>query len=491
MSDDFSVLNKIEINLERNIYKASFYEFFKVAFCQLHPDKELDDNWHIKYLCDILQKETERIVRKEKKTKDIIINIPPRSLKSYITSIIWPAWCWTISPSLKIATICYADDIALIISRLSKNLILSPWYQRLWGSTVVLKSDVSGAGHYETINTGIRKAVGMAGGITGTGYDILLLDDPQNPKKASSEVERENTIELYNNTILNRLNDAQIGLRIIIQQRLHMRDLTGYLMDPKDGSPEEYLHISIPAEYDEQIISPSELRSKYVDGLFSPITFPIEVLNRYRKAGSLYYAGQYQQRPVPLEGNIFKRKWFDIIEPEAISRNVNNSPIHFFIDTAYTEDQTERNDPTGILACFKNGNDIYVVNFLEVWMEFPKLLDFLPKYIQQTGYTFNSCIYIEPKANGKSVAQQLKAATKLNVIEITGDFLKDDKVARATSVSGLAEARRVKIVNGSYVDQYLTYLTVFPKAQHDEAVDVTVYALNKLIPVNEFYSAFV
>lgn len=484
-----NTLARLELVTERLLYKRSFYEFFKVAFCQLHPGKDLDDNWHIRYLCDILQTETERIIARQPRTKDIIINIPPRSLKSYLVSVIWPVWSWTKDPSMKFATISYADDIALILSRLSKNLILSVWFQRLYGTKVVLKGDVSGAGHYETTETGIRKAIGMAGGITGLGFDVLCLDDPQNPKKAASEVERANTIELYKNTIYNRLNDAEVGLRVIIQQRLHLNDLTGDLTDPKTGNPDDYFHISIPAEYDPQVVSPPELKQFYKDGFFAPLTFTPAVLNGYKKMGALYYAGQYQQRPVPLEGNLFKRAWFQIVEPELIQRDETQSPIHFFIDTAFTEDQSERNDPSGILAAFSKDNNIYIINFVEVWLEFPQLIEFIKQYVILNGYTNFSGIYVEPKASGKSVVQALKG-TGLNVMEIGGEWIKDDKVTRVVGVSPVTSSGRVKIINGPYVDKFLTQLASFPKAQHDEAVDTIVYAINHLSPVNDFFATF-
>lgn len=476
--------------LERKIYKESFYEFFKVAFCQLHPGKPLDDNWHIKYLCDILQKETFRIVAREPRTKDIIINIPPRSLKSYLVSVIWPVWSWAIDPSLKIATISYADDIALILSRLSKNLINTVWFQRLYGYRVRLKTDVSGAGHYETDKTGIRKAIGIAGGITGLGFDILILDDPQNPKKAASEVERANTIELYKNTIYNRLNDAEIGLRIIIQQRLHMQDLTGNLMDPKDGNPDDYLYICIPAEYDEQVVSPPELKKFYKQSLFAPLTFTPDVLRGYKKMGSLYYAGQYQQRPVPLEGNLFKRKWFPILAAETVARNERVDIIHFVLDTAYTDDKSEKNDPSGILSAFSKDGYLYILNFVQVWHEFPKFLKFLPQYVQLNGYGFGSTVNIEPKASGKSIGQQLKAITSLNVMEIKSDMLKDDKVTRANSISGIAESGRIMLIEGAWNELFLSQICTFPKATHDEAVDCLCYMVDKLLPVNNFVYGF-
>ncbi len=485
-----SALGRLEIILEKKIYKESFYEFCKIAFCQLHPGLEYDDNWHVKYLCDILQSETERVLRNGIREKDIIINISPRSMKSMIASVIWPVWSWTLDPSLKFLTCSYSDTIATILSRLSRDLIETKWFQNLYGNTVRLRSDLSGAGHYGTLATGYRYAFGMDGTVTGVGGDFLLLDDPQNPKKANSEVERDNTIDRYNQTVSNRLNKLDIGGRIIIQQRLHEMDLTGYLMDKKKGRPEEHRHINIPAEYDEKMISPPEIKKFYKNGLFWPSKFPKFILDKEKKKGSLYFAGQFQQRPVPLEGNIFKRAWFDIVQPEMIKRDVGNNPIHFYVDTAYTEDNIE-NDPSGILSGFEMDNYLYIVNFIEVWKEFPQFCQFLDAYCQTNGYNSYSRVKIEPKASGKSVVQQTKAYTRLNVSEITGDFLKDDKVQRATSVSGIAEARRVRLVDGPWVEDFLNQICTFPKAAHDEAVDTLVYMINDLIPLNEFSSAYI
>lgn len=490
-----NVLNKFEIQLERDIYRESFYEFYKVAFCQLHPGLEYDENWHAKFLCDVLQEETQRVLDKKPREKDIIVNIPPRSSKSMIISVIWPVWMWTIDPTLKFLTCSYSDTIATVLSRQSKDLIDTNWFKGLYGNKVMLRSDLSGAGHYATVAGGFRYAFGADGTVTGMGGDFIIADDIANPKKANSEKERENTLEQWNNTISNRINQLEIGGRVIVMQRLHMRDLTGYLLDPKDGRPDSVRHICIPAEDEGEktIIKPPELRKYYDEqgGLFWPTRFSKKVLNDERRKGSLYYAGQFQENPVPLEGNIFKRKWFDILEPESIARDVDNCPMHFMIDTAYTEDETETNDPTGILTCFRKGDWVYVVNFEEVWMEFPKLIEFIKQYVKLNGYSANSGMYIEPKANGKSIAQQLRSGTDLNVIEIEAEWIRDDKQTRAIAVSPICEARRVKIINGPYVDKYMGYLTAFPKAPHDEAVDCTVYMLNRMLPLSEFFSMFV
>lgn len=347
-----------------------------------------------------------------------------------------------------------------------------------------------GAGHFGNNKTGFMYAFGLDGTVTGIGGDFVIADDPQNPKKANSEQERANAIERWDGTVSNRLNQLEIGGRIIVMQRLHEMDLVGYLLDPKHGRPEDFVHICIPAEYDANLVKPAELKEFYGEGkYFWKSRFSEKVLGTERKKGILYYSGQFQQTPVPPEGNLFKRTWIDIIDADKISRNAYESPIHFFIDTAYTEDETERNDPSGILTCFKKDDVIYIVNFVEIWAEFPKLIQFIKEYVHLNGYTSYSGIYIEPKASGKSVVQQLRSETNLNVIEIDAEWVRDDKVTRANAVSPIVMARKMKIVRGyedDWIEKYLGQLTKFPKAQHDEAVDTTVYAINHLLPANDF-----
>ena len=489
-----NVMNRLELAVERTLYQRSFYHFYKAAFCQLHPGTDYDENWHAKYLCEVLQKEAFRIRDKKPREKDIIINMPFRASKSMLTTVIFPVWVWAcVSPGMKFISVSYSGDLALEHSRRSRDLINSVWFQRLYGTKVVLKSDVAAVSHYENLSGGMRKAVGTGGQITGSGADIIIIDDPQNPKKAASETERTNTIEFYDHTLFSRLNEPDIGVRIIVQQRLHEQDLTGHLMDKRTGRPDEHQHICMPGELDMSVLSPPSLAKYYVDGLFWPTRFSHKILAAFKKAlGSLQTAGQIGQRPVPPEGNIWKRKWFPIVQPEDVQRDVFKHPIHFFIDTAYTEDESERNDPCGFLAGFIKDEKFYIVNFTEAWLEFPDLIRFLKQYVKVNGYTNSSMVYIEPKASGKSVVQMLKQpGVGLNISEISNDYIRDDKVTRASGVSPVIEAGRCCLVAGPWNDKYLGQVTSFPKAAHDEAVDVTVYGLNVLGVSDTFFAAFI
>jgi len=194
-------------------------------------------------------------------------------------------------------------------------------------------------------------------------------------------------IEYKDQTLASRFEDLAVGTEIIVQQRLHEQDITGHLLDPRTGRPEEYDHVCIPAEYDAQIVSPPELKEYYDrDGYFWPTRFAKKVIDYFKKTlGSLGAAGQLQQRPVPPEGNLFKRAWFDVLDPGSRCATPTASPVHFVLDTAFTEDQQAGNDPSGILAVYRDKDQQLVcVNFTQVWLEFPELIKFIVEFVQLT-----------------------------------------------------------------------------------------------------------
>jgi hypothetical protein len=153
----------LKIALQAVVYQNNYYEFFKEAWKVLEPTTPLDDNWHIKYLCDRLQYEALRIGRGEPKTKDLIINVPPRSLKSSIITIIFNAWVWLKYPHLKFINASYSGDIAVEHAVKTRRLIESFWYQSLWQDKFKMTTDQNVKSLYENDKTGFRKAVGVGG----------------------------------------------------------------------------------------------------------------------------------------------------------------------------------------------------------------------------------------------------------------------------------------------------------------------------------------
>ena len=186
------------------------------------------------------------------------------------------------------------------------------------------------------------------------------------------------------------------------------------------------------------------------------------------------FASLYQQRPVIAGGNIIKESWFKHITLAEFNRLHNDEPIVFFVDTAYTDKTSD--DPTGVIATCKIGNDLYITHAQKVLMRFPDLLRFLPEYAKQHGYTRRSTIRIEPKANGISVIDQMKETTGLNVTQTPSP--RDSKETRLNAASPTVECGRVILVDGAWNEAFKNEVCGFPANPHDEFVDVLCYAID-------------
>lgn len=299
-------------------------------------------------------------------------------------------------------------------------------------------------------------------------------DDIQNPKTAESEIKRQDAINFWLQSLFNRATPERLALRVNIQQRLHTQDLSGHLLDEYK---EEYRHICLPAEISD-LVTPPELKDFYKDGLLDPVRLGPKTLVSFKKAlGSRGFAGQYEQTPTGKEGGIINPEWFDILEPHQVTRDIRNEPSMFTIDPAYTM-KTE-NDPTAIFTCFKQGNFLYVLDVSEQWLEFPALCTHIVNHTMNYQYTSNSKIFIEPKASGLSIQQQLSTTTKLNVIK--GENPDSDKIVRTHAITPLLESRRVKLINGPYIKKFLEQCKNFPNAEHDDMVDTLTMAVNELL----------
>ena len=463
----------LKFALEKKLCEMSFYEFFKAAWIVVEPAVPLSTNWHHKYICDLLQEECERVIAQKPKTKDVIINVPFRSTKSLIVTVMFPVWAWIRSPKLRFITSSYSATLSIELATKSRDIIFSDWFKRRWGDVFHIKKDQNLKERYENNFVGMRRATSVGGTVTGQGGDFLIVDDPLSPQMASSATERDNANEWYRTTFYSRLNQPDIGVRIIIMQRVHEDDLTGFLLGKETRL--KYKHICIPAKSGDGNIKPAYLEKFYEKDtqLFWKDRFSQNILDDYKSAlGSYGYAGQLQQTPTPLDSGMIHKDWFKIDR-----YRVEDSVVNFVIDPAYTADQ--KNDPSALLAYTYKENRWQIVDCVNVYKEFPDLVKFIQQWVQKNGYTNRSRIYVEPKASGKSIVQTLVRETGLNVKEDKPPT--KDKVARVSDVSASLESGRVSLLNGDWNDEFLDQLAKFPAAKHDDMVDCLVMAVNKEI----------
>lgn len=455
--------------------KDGYYHFFKRAWHTVEK-QPLVNNWHVKFICNLLQKEVERIAAGEPKDRDVIINIPPRTSKSSLTAIFLNAWAWTKYPWMKFITASYSGSLSQKHSIKTKLIIESPWYQNRWGHVYQLSSKKNTNSEYWTTEGGMRFASSVKGTLTGDGADILIGDDLLNPRQSESDAERAGAVNFWRETASSRLNDQSTGLFFLIQQRTHAADVVGAeLLD----NPEMYQEIVLPAT-DDYPISPSSLARFYQDGMLDPVRLSREILARLEKKMT-NYAGQYGQKPKKPGGNILKpREWFFEYKLEELYRlaRLHRQPLvwNFVVDGAYTKKKS--NSATVCMAFTYFLNKWWIRAVLRDWMSFTECIEILPEFLYMNGYNPNSHVWIEPKANGLDLIDWLVVHKGINAMQ--GRAPTDDKIQAAHSATPTMKAGRVGILSdmpgkSNFYDE----LEDFPNGSHNDQVDCTVLMIEE------------
>lgn len=464
----------IRTALETELCKRDFFEFVKQASKVIEPQTKFSWNWHIEYLCKRAQQMVEDVANGIPKEKDLIINVPPRSMKSLIWSVYLNAWTWTKYPHLKFMTISYSDVLSSKFAYKTRLLIKSNWYQKHFGDVFQLSDDDNRKTSYSNTKTGTRESFGSTGSVTGSGADIIVCDDLNKPNQVS-DTQLDNVISVYRDTIHNRLNSPLIGCRVIIAQRTHERDITGHLLST-DG--DNYEHICLPAQLTKDI-KPQELAINYVNDLLWTDRFSIDVLHQYDK-NTFMYACQYLQNPLSLDDGMIKRSWFvlkhinEFTEDERLE--ISKLRYDAFIDSAYTANRD--NDETAILIAAKYKNMLLIKKVYVLYLEFPELLKRLETITPELN---GGMLRAENKANGLSIIQTMRR----NGYNITSTPTpKDSKVTRVTSILGELEGRRVVLLRGGNEEALLQQACAFPNSSKDGLVDVLYYAVNHNLQKN-------
>src|SRR5713101_9194375 len=195
------------------LYRNHLGAFAYAAFEAVNPGQSLIPNWHIDCLCYQL----ERMVTSDS-TNRLVLNLPPRTLKSFIVSVCLPAWLLGRNPGSRIICASYAEDLANKFSRDCRALMESPFYKRVFRTRLNPKKSTEG--EFETTRRGSRLATSVGGTLTGRGGDILIVDDPTKAKDATSETALSAAVDWFRGTALSRLDDPQKSKIFVTMQRL-------------------------------------------------------------------------------------------------------------------------------------------------------------------------------------------------------------------------------------------------------------------------------
>lgn len=467
----------------------SLYQFF-LTFWNVVSSDPLVDNWHIKYLCDELQSFGMRLTLRETDIEDLIINIPFGMTKSTIVSQAFPVWLWLHAPNFSIISSSYSYGLSMDHSLRAKSIIKSDkfqnlfqdYYLRRFGKNLELTKDTED--DWRNNFTGIRYATSTGGTVTGMHGHLIIRDDPVNPEQAESKAYRDKCNRYNDRTLSSRKVDKDRTPTITIMQRLHEDDSTGHDLAKKGKN---IRHICLPGQLTDDV-KPVELRERYINGLLDPIRLSHSTLEKMKTdLGSYGFAGQILQTPIKAGGNLIKTDWIGRFQLSAllVEADAKKSSLSWFftLDGAYTSDKN--NDATAIVAYTVWNNSMYIRDVAGVRLEMPELLRFIPEFCYRNGYGRNqSKIYIEPKANGLSVAQMIKKQTPLNIVLDTPP--KADKVSRVMACIPFLESRRVFVLEeGAFVNEFLDELKIFPQGTNDDSVDALIMAIQRVIGKSE------
>jgi predicted phage terminase large subunit-like protein len=421
---------------------------------------ELLSNWHQEAICSAL----ERVVIGD--CKRLIINIPPRSGKTEIAVINYLAWCMGNFPDSEFIHASYSKRLATSNAYNVRAMMQHEVYKQIFDHTSI-KSDSSAKDEFRTDQGGIVYATGAEGTITGYGAGkmrdtfggAIVIDDPHKAGEANSDTMRANVIDWFSTTMESRKNRPDTPI-IVIMQRLHEEDLSGWLLG--GGNGEEWEHLNISAEPESGVS-------------FWPEQFPIEDLKRKEESNSYVYAGQYLQRPAPIGGGIFKDEWWQYYNgtPDFKWRGI-------YVDTAM---KTKEQNDFSVFQCWglTANNKAYLIDMVRGKWEAPELLAqaraFYAKHRQEKNGTLRY-MKVEDKASGTGLIQTLQREG-VNVMAIQRNV---DKVTRAYDAAPSVEAGHVYLPKSeSFVSDILREATQFPNGAHDDCLDPLMDAISDML----------
>lgn len=432
-------------------------EFVRQAWPVVEPpSRPYQPGWHIEAICEHLEAVGRGEIRR------LLINIPPRHMKSLAVAVFWPAWTWIDRPEVRWLFASYAQQLSTRDSVRCRRLIESPWYRGNWGASFELAKDQNQKTRFENDHTGYRLATSVGGAATGEGGDLVVVDDPHNMKEALSKVQREAALVWWDEAISTRLNDPERGGLVIVMQRLHERDLAGHVLE--EGGWE---HLCLPAEFEPErkaLTSIGFTDPRAEDGeLLWPERFGPRVLAEWkRRLGSYGAASQLQQRPAPRKGGMVKLEWFKRYRspPANPTRTIQSW------DTA--NKPGELNDYSVCGTWVEDERGYFLVDVLKRRLAHPDLLRTVKSHADRWR---PAALLVEDKASGTSLIQHLRSETRYPVIAVQP---RGDKVMRMEVASPTIEAGLVHLPERApWLADYETELSAFPNSEHKDQADMT------------------
>lgn len=462
-------------SLQAERARRRLYDFVRIGWSVLEPQRAFVPNWHAEAVCDHIQWMFEDWRQKQsnpdfpQRVQNLLINIPPGTAKSRIVSVYAPAWIWLHYPSFRFLCISANPDVANRDALLCRQLLESDWYREWFTPPWGLSEDQYAKSNYSNTAGGSHIGKGITAKIIGQRVDAIIVDDPHDAKEVHSDPLRKEVLHAWDQAVGNRVNDLRSSLRIGIMQRLHELDWSGHVL-ARGG----WAHLCLPMEFDpaRKCKTPFGWEDpRTVAGeVLHPELFPPSVLASERvRLGSAGYEGQMNQQPAPADGIMFKRDWiryYDVL-PDKLDWTLIS------VDAAFAK--TDTGSRVGMLVIAGKGPHRYVVDNRTRAMDIVNTCDEIMKLRQE--YPQATRILVEKAANGHAIVRLLETKVA-GLISIQPE---GGKVSRAQSILPEVESGNLLVPKGApWLDGFLHELCTFPNSQHDDQVDALSQALNHM-----------
>jgi predicted phage terminase large subunit-like protein len=450
-----------EARILEALLRTDFRAFLHKVFTTLSPSQPFVKSWYI----DAIAWRLERIRRGE--SRRLIINMPPRSLKSIAASVALPAYVLGLDPARRIICVSYSGELAKKHSNDFRAVLESSWYGSTFADARIgpFKNSES---EIELTARGFRLATSVGGTLTGRGGDIIIIDDPIKPDDALSEARRSAANQWFTNTLLSRLDNKRTGAIVVVMQRVHIDDLTGFLLAQSD----EWEVLTLPAIAEADQIIPTWDGSSYcrkTDEVLSPEREPRDVLDALKlQIGSDAFYAQYQQMPAPPGGAMVKRHW--------ITRYKDLPPASERLLVLQSWDTASKGGPENDYSVCTT----WIVTrqgkwyLIDVWrgrVNYPLLKSRVQTLAHEWGARR---VLVEDTGAGTSLVQELQ----IQVSGIIAVKPEGDKASRMAVASAKFEAGQALLPERApWLADLEAELFVFPGSRHDDQCDSISQAL--------------
>lgn len=454
------------LNVERELCRRSLAQFVRRAWHVLEPGNPYIHGWHVDAVCQHLEAVTKGDLNR------LLINIPPGTMKSTLVSVFWPAWEWGPCGMAhkRIIGASHEQGIATRDTLKMRRLVMSDWYQARW--PISLTGDQNQKTYYENESTGFRQACAVAS-MTGKRGDRVVWDDPHSAEGALSQAHRETALRVFQETLPTRLNSPEKSAIIIVMQRLHENDVSGYILANDLG----YEHLCLPMEFEPDrrcttSIGFSDPRTEDGELLF-PERFPAEVFERDKKAmGSMAVAGQFQQRPAPRSGGFFR--WENLAVCETAPRDIVQTVRYW--DKAGTDGGGAHT--AGVKMGRAKDGRWYVLNVVRGQWAAAERERIIRATAELDGRDTVIWIEQEPGSGGKESAES--TIRNLAGFKVFAERATGDKAVRAEPYAVQVEAGNIVMVRGEWNQAFIDEHKTFPVGKYKDQIDAAGGAFNKL-----------